>query len=72
MSDIQIEKGVPVPKARTPMKYPFEKMEVGDSFFVPKSQGNVSSAAVYWQKRHKGRRFVTRAENGGARCWRVA
>ena len=39
MSDeIKIVSGVPVPPRRKPLKtykYPFDKMEVGDMFFVP-------------------------------------
>lgn len=71
----EIEKGVPIPEITHASKYPFEKMEVGDSFFVEGDEAKnrlYSSASVY-SKRHGGKtKFVVRGVDGGARCWRTS
>jgi len=71
----EINKNVPIPPpSRGPgasSKYPFAKMEVGDSFLADVSPSKVSSSARAWAKR-KGGRFVTRIEGDHVRVWRVA
>ena len=68
-----IDKNVPLPAKATTgrkSKYPFDLMEVGDSFFVP---GKVRMASTVRQaSRRLGRRFVWNEETGGARVWRAA
>jgi len=54
-------------------KYPFDRMAIGDSFFVPAtdlptSGPNTLNAAA----RQRGMRASVRAEGDGYRCWRVA
>jgi hypothetical protein len=66
-----IEKNVPHAVAvRT--TYPFAKMDVGDSFFVPYGPDTekIISAASYSGKRN-GRKFSIRKTDGGKRVWRV-
>ena len=74
---IEIEKGIPLPSKPVTReggckpKYPFQAMEVGDSFEVkapPKSFVNI--VAVYGKK--LGVKFTTRKTEGGRRVWRVA
>lgn len=78
-SDIQIDKGVPIPtkmQLGRRSKYPFDLMEVGDSFFVPgrdgKSFGGTVTAA---RKRYTDLSFEMRTvkEDGvvGVRVWRT-
>lgn len=84
----KIEKGIPVPDARTGTRspdavpYPFDKMKVGDSFFIP-VKGPVTArrmmmrrvlAASYKFKRksHSTISFSTRSFTDGVRIWRVA
>jgi hypothetical protein len=72
---IEIEKNVPVPShagvgARP--KYPFAKMDVGDSFFVPKFTARALSNASQWHANKTGKKFTCANEEGGARCWRVS
>jgi len=70
---IKIDKGVPVPKAihNGRSKYPFQQMEVGDSFFAETAPEVMRSSAN--QRRLKyGTQFIVRAEGSGARCWRTA
>lgn len=76
---IVIEKNIPVPTGRLHGKYPFDDLEVGDSFLVPSSgNGEIqdrrkASSAVHRQtfvlKRGK---YITRRVDGGIRIWRTA
>lgn len=85
---IAIETGFPVPETRgRPTKYPFGKLEIGESFSVritgeaypnssEKAQQRIMCAAANW-KRRGGRseaNFTTRIDRpaGVVRCWRVA
>ncbi len=85
MSDVKVDKGVPVPDARAPGrpgKYPWEKMEVGDSFFVAgcrsskssRGSGTILNLSVP-RARYPDRKWVSRkvVEGGvtGVRVWRV-
>lgn len=71
----EIEKNVPVPPRS---KYPFEQMDVGDSFFTPlgpdqtikRLQNTLSGAAGYFA-RNTEMNFVIRQANDGVRCWRI-
>jgi hypothetical protein len=79
----KIDKNVPIPKGLSVgdetksyhSKYPFSKMEIGDSFFVPHDQGAfvVGSAASGYGRRH-GKKFISRKTHDpyGVRIWRVA
>ena len=65
----KIEKGIPMPPERCGTKYPFMKMEIGDSIVIPdmKLQA-LQSLFAYYKKKH-GRRFVWQAVEGGIRVW---
>lgn len=70
---IKIEKGVEMPKGRQGRKqiYPWDDMEVGDSFKVQgKSQKDLSPSASFAGKR-RGKKFSARNVDGGVRVWRV-
>ncbi len=71
---IKIDKNVPMPEGGTRERhiYPFVTMKVGDSFFRSGSdyrilQINIMSSAG----RYKPKRFTTRKEKNGVRCWRI-
>ena len=68
--EIKIEKGIAPPTARRGrrMKYPWDKMEVGDSFLGRRSVSG--SAAI--QARKRDWEFVTSVEGDGRRVWRIA
>lgn len=78
MSEFKVERGVPMTGRKS---YPFAKMEVGDSFFVPggaTKYGAGDTAAVNSARSHgrrHNRKYVTRTvtEHGvkGLRIWRV-
>lgn len=69
---IKIDKGVAVPPYHKGKKlYPFEKMEIGDSFLVtnrPRQQ--MSEHASRYGKR-LGRCFEVRTVSEGVRVWRT-
>lgn len=70
----EIEKGIPLPGLNT--KYPFEKMEVGDSFFIENpikdNRGNPLSLSGQANQRYGGKkRFAQRKEGSGIRIWRI-
>lgn len=74
---IEIEKNIPIPKGK--IGYPFEQMEVGDSFFIKrgdndvnKLRASIASLATYYVNRydHK-KKFATKVLVDGVRCWRI-
>lgn len=59
------------------VRYPFESMEINDSFLVacePEAKhivaNRVRAASIQWGKRHS-KRFTTRTVDEGIRVWRV-
>lgn len=74
MSEFTIEKGIPVPKmtgAGRKTKYPFESMQVGDSFFVKDGTVKTLSRSCGTYGKRLERKFASRTVEGGARVWRV-
>lgn len=77
MSDeIKIDKGIPIDRSRQKKKYPFAKMEVGDSFAIKgKGTASILSTAKSWKKHnHKAdwefcARFYRKEEM--VRIWRI-
>jgi hypothetical protein len=77
---IKIDKKVPVPKANSrtgrPVKYPFDKLKVGDSFFIkgnPKLKHSIYSCLnAYNANRADIKIEITiRSEDNGVRVWRI-
>ena len=70
-----IKKNVPIPAASTggrPSKYPFGKLEVGDSFVVPyvdASAKQIRQAAAAFGRRNQ-MKFVVREIAEGTAVWR--
>jgi hypothetical protein len=74
---IKIEKNIPLPPKETRQtKYPYARMEVGDSFFVAQTQASKDSvySSIQWAQRKLRFKFIVRADNdnAGVRVWRVA
>ena len=70
----EIEKRVEIPEAPVgrPQKYPWIKMGVGDSFFIPREELNSGNASQLWRHRKAyGESYVSRKEEGGWRIWRT-
>lgn len=70
---ITIEKGVEIPAYRARgIKYPFEQMQPGDSFVIPKKTGAASVTVSYWKKKLPGREFTVRQiGEDSSRVWRI-
>lgn len=67
MTEIKIEKNVPIPEGYKNSKWPFGQMKVGDSFQIPAElMGKAPSAMSYFGKRNK-MKFSQR----GGRVWRI-
>lgn len=73
MSKFKIDRNYAMPIRTSSIEYPFNDMEVGDSFFVASEsrkidslRGRISSAA-----RMKGIKVATRKIDGGLRVWRA-
>lgn len=74
--DYPIEQGVPMPNTDTNgkrSKYPFQDMQVGDSFFIAggKSAGLAATARNWAVRNRVQHRFLVRTVEGGVRVWRV-
>jgi len=71
-----IQKGKPLPALKggwRVQKYPFDRMAIGDSFFVPATQLPPSGVSVLRSSaRSRGLKAAVRAEGNGFRCWRIA
>jgi len=63
-----IDKNVPLPA-----RFPFEQMEVGDSFAVPPSvhRTTVGIAALRYGRKHGMKFTVRQVADKTFRCWRI-
>lgn len=76
---IVIEKNIPLPSPRNllsmgrPRIYPFNVMEVGDSFAIPLKKKNAVAATANRYGKNNNMKFATRLmDNGMVRVWRIA
>ena len=75
--EIEVEKGIPVPRTQVTMRWPLKEMQVGDSFPIPKGKRGVVAAHASRAGRDTGKMFTVRTikdEKTGkkeVRCWRV-
>lgn len=76
----KIEKNIPIPDeafaskyAYKKTKYPFDRLEINDSFWVSNTKGKSPIHRYYVaRKRHPDRTFLYAKEGDGIRFWRVA
>lgn len=68
---IEINKDVPMPTSGLSYgsKYPLHEMEIGDSFYLADISKRSSVSAMVCKI--KAKKFVTRKEGIGFRCWRT-
>jgi hypothetical protein len=78
----QIETGYEIPGVVRESKYPFQHMDVGDSFLHPfdlTEEGETNAAGTVvkvraavnnYRKRDDTKKFVVRIVEDGVRCWR--
>ena len=72
ITEIGIEVGVPAPKIRVVYAYPYEDMDVGDSFTVPLSARAKVLNASYRAGKRLGWVFTAKTEGDVVRVWRTA
>ena len=70
--EIVLESGVVMPKPRVVYAYPYEEMDVGDSFVVPLSARAKVLNANYRAGKRLGRYFAARTEGEQVRVWRMS
>ncbi len=76
----KIEEGIPIPlqyRGGSKKKYPFDDMEIGDSFLVTCIKGkvkSVSASLIGSTRRVPHKSFTTRyiKEEKGVRIWRIS
>ena len=68
---IEVEVGIPAPRARVVYAYPYEEMEVGDSFCVPLEARAKVLNANYRAGKRLGRVFTAKTEGNQVRVWRT-
>jgi hypothetical protein len=76
MSDepITFSDNIPPPTDRRGGKqsmYPWDMLEVGQSFFVPGKASHEIGGALNWAAQKRGTKYVSRSEGGGVRVWRT-
>lgn len=70
--EIKIEHGIPMPTRHSPSPYPFDDMQVGDSFLFPSgTTSQQANSAAGKAGRRLNRTFNTRTTPEGRRCWRT-
>lgn len=70
----KIEDGFAIPAERQPRvrraKYPWNELEVGQSFFVEGGSARSMGSTASHAGRRLKRKFIARAAEGGVRVWR--
>ena len=72
MLEIKRESGYASPPARVVYAYPYDEMEVGDSFVVPVASRARVLNANYRAGKRLQRVFIARTEGDQIRVWRTA
>lgn len=72
MSEIKIDKGIPVPIPRSHARYPFRQMEIGDSILMPVSSRSAYQATRHWTASTGFKFTVKTVSENEARAWRTA
>jgi hypothetical protein len=71
----KLEKDIPIPAKQMrirPSKYPFNKMEIGESFLVPLNKlKTIRTAIGLYKKKHPEWGYASRTLPEGFRIWRI-
>ena len=71
IQEIELERGIEMPKDRVVYAYPYEEMDVGDSFCVPLEARAKVLNANYRAGKRLGRVFTAKTEGDQVRVWRT-
>ena len=72
ITELVLESGVQMPKPRVVYAYPYEDMDVGDSFCVPLDARAKVLNANYRAGKRLARVFTAKTEGDVVRVWRTA
>ena len=72
MEVIEVERGLEMPTPRVVYLYPYEEMDVGDSFTVPVAARQKVLNANYRASKRLGLKFMAKTEGDIVRIWRTA
>jgi hypothetical protein len=72
MVELEVSRRVPLPKVRRVYSYPYSKLEIGDSFAVPKEDRAKVLNANYRASKRLGYKFSARTVGDVVRVWRTA
>ena len=72
MLEIRLEKQVAMPRLRTVYNYPYQAMEVGDSFTVPVADRAKVLNANYRAFKTLGIKLQAKTQSDVVRVWRTA
>ena len=67
----EVTDAVPIPGPRPRLNYPYEQLQVGESFWVGELVMQKLCNANNRQGKRLGRKFICRREGTGVRVWRV-
>ena len=71
IQEIELERGIEMPTARVVYAYPYEEMDVGDSFCVPVGARQKVLNANYRASRRLGIGLTAKTEGAVVRVWRT-
>jgi hypothetical protein len=71
IQEIELERGIEMPSVRVVYAYPYEEMDVGDSFTVPVSARQKVLNANYRAAKRLGCGFTAKTEGEVIRVWRT-
>lgn len=71
IQEIELERGIEMPTVRVVYAYPYEEMDVGDSFTVPVSARSKVLNANYRAAKRLGCGFTAKTEGEFIRVWRT-
>ena len=68
---IKINKDIPVPNTRVRREYPYDSMEIGDSFHVDGASLAVVCNSNWRHGKKLGMKFIAAKDDTGVRVWRT-
>ena len=69
---IAVDRDIAMPPKALATFYPWESMNVGDSFLFPQFVNFPTETARAYSRRHYPKAFTARKTAEGWRCWRIA
>ena len=68
---VTLEKNIEIPEKQKIAKYPYEALELGDSFYLEGGDLSKLCNANYREWRRTGKKFTARKVENGVRLWRI-